>query len=180
MKLHARVKVRMRTGPLNSEAARYSAAVMFQPTSTKLQPLWTMNRTFGRYHDSHSLLTVGVPRFGDLYEVEFALCRLRPDTDYQLFVYISTDGGPGVLSDVVALHTPSTGWPRLDQEALAGSSLIVPSWEMLTFAYKVETAEHSDQVFEGIVAVDQEVTDRPESRFFVVGGGVFRSRFMCD
>ena len=179
MKLHARVKVRMRTGPLNSEAARYSAAVMYQPTSTKLQPLWTMNRTFGRYHDSHSLLTVGVPRFGDLYEVEFALCRLRPDTDYQLFVYISTDGGPGVLSDVVALHTPSTGWPRLDQQALAdvrvnrGSSLIVPSWEMLTFAYKVETAEHSDQVFEGIVSVDQEVTDRPESRF--LGGAVVSS-----
>ena len=81
--------------------------------------------------------------------------RLRPNTDYDFHVYVSSGGGAAVLYETLSATVPATGLPRFDQAPLAQIAGGTPSWQMLTMSYEETTADHIDQHFYGIVAVDQ-------------------------
>ena len=94
---------------------------------------------------------------------------LRPDTRYRVDVFeytrhVSSSLG-ATLSKTTSDTSPvasstyftslTTGYPRFDLAPLASlSGPDAPSWRHLTMAYEALTHEHTDQRFEGVIAID--------------------------
>jgi len=137
----------------------YAVAVEYAPVggagaSYGLAPLWSANLTLAQTA-GHGTAAGGAAAFGG----NLTLLRLRPGTTYRFHVYVARlrgggiDAGVGALAGVVEATTPKTGYPRFDLAPLAtigatglgkatgagGAAPGLPSWQMLTMAYKIHT-----------------------------------------
>ena len=113
---------------------------------SRLKPLWSASATLAASGDD-----------GDdgVASAALSVYRLRPNTEYAFRVWLSVDGANATLAGSVSRTTPRTGHPRFDDAALATITGGVPSWELLTMAYDMETVGQAAQDFVGVVGVDQ-------------------------
>ena len=147
MVLQAAVSVELRGG---SASSTYEVAIEYAPArasaASRLKPLWSASATLAASGDD-----------GDdgVASAALSVYRLRPNTEYAFRVWLSVDGANATLAGSVSRTTPRTGHPRFDDAALATITGGVPSWELLTMAYDMETVGQAAQDFVGVVGVDQ-------------------------